>query len=265
MQNVICALQGAVLFVGKLPDLAFHSTVTPAAIAGLDTDIKKRIKGSSQWMTARCFVFDGTLNHETVLNGTVGILFADPGSEIGELLTKEAGPERLAKNPSWTGDLISTCWEILKTKPESYPAIFGKTFPFNRLSPTKNILDDNRLIYVLRQLIDNPEETVNVEKLSDAIGMSSSWLQHEFKNAVGLPLRAFRKWFRIKTAVIFLQQGATMADSAIAAGFYDQAHFTNVFREIFGISPSLVFSKGEPIHWYVQNEQIEKMLISLEK
>ncbi|AOP36299.1 transcriptional regulator [Leptospira tipperaryensis] len=248
------------MFVGKLPDLAFHSTVTSATVVGLDIDIKKRVKGNEEWMSARCFVFDGTLSHETILSGTVGILFADPGSEIGAILAKEAGPSGLSENPSWAPELISTCIEIFNTNPERYPEILTRSFPFNRLAPAKNIQDDDRLIRVLRKLVDSPEETINVDELAQEIGMSASWLQHEFKNVVGLPLRAFRKWFRIKTAVIALKQGASLADASLAAGFYDQAHFTNIFREIFGISPSVAFGKGEPIRWYIQNEEIEKIL-----
>ncbi|MBM9578119.1 helix-turn-helix transcriptional regulator [Leptospira sp. 201903070] len=251
------------MFVGQLPYLAFHSTVTSAAVVGLDTEIKKRVKGNTHWMSSRCFVFDGTLSHETDLNGSVGILFADPGSEIGAILAKDAGPNGLSENPAWAVELAATCLEIQASTPEQYPEILGRSFPFNRLAPAKNIQDDDRLIYVLRKLVENPEETVNVEELADEIGMSASWLQHEFKNVVGLPLRAFRKWFRIKTAVIALKQGASLADAALGAGFYDQAHFTNVFREIFGISPSVVFGKGESIRWYIQNEQIEKMLTVL--
>lgn len=260
MQNVICAIRGAVLFIGRLPYLSFHSTVTSATIVGLDTEIKKRVKGNKQWMSSRCFVFDGTLSHETILDGSVGILFADPGSEIGEILTKEAGPEKLSANPTWAPELIATCFEILTSNPDLYPEILNRSFPFNRLAPVKKIQDDDRIINVLRILIEKPEETINVQELANEIGMSESWLQHEFKNLVGLPIRAFRKWFRIKTAVIAIKDGATLADAALSAGFYDQAHFTNAFREIFGISPSSVFQKGKSIRWYIQDEQIEKIL-----
>ncbi|TGM52220.1 helix-turn-helix domain-containing protein [Leptospira vanthielii] len=260
MQNVICALRGAVLFVGQLPYLAFHSTVTSATVVGLNTEIKKRVKGNGQWMSSRCFVFDGTLSHETVLNGPVGILFADPGSEIGEILTKEAGPRGLSSNPTWAPKLIATCFEIQTANPEQYPNILSDSFPFNQLTPAKKIQDDDRLVNVIRKLIESPEETVNVDELASEIGMSESWLLHEFKNVVGLPIRAFRKWFRIKTAVIAIKHGATLTDAALSAGFYDQAHFTNVFRDIFGISPSVVFKKGESIRWYIQNEEIDKIL-----
>ncbi|MBM9549216.1 helix-turn-helix transcriptional regulator [Leptospira sp. 201903074] len=248
------------MFVGQLPYLAFHSTVTSATVVGLTTEIKKRLKGNGQWMSSRCFVFDGTLSHETVLDGPVGILFADPGSEIGEILTKEAGPNGLSSNPTWAQELIATCFEIQSANPEQYPEILSSSFPFNQLTPAKKIQDDDRLINVIRILIESPEETLNVEDLASEIGMSESWLLHEFKNVVGLPIRAFRKWFRIKTAVIALKKGATLTDAALNAGFYDQAHFTNVFRDIFGIAPSVVFKKGEPIRWYIENEEIDKIL-----
>lgn len=260
MQNVICALRGAVLFIGKLPYFAFHSTVTSAAVVGLDTEIKKRVKGNKEWMSSRCFVFDGTLNHETFLNGSVGILFADPESEIGEILKKEAGPTGLSPNPIWTPELIATCYEIQTANPEKYSEILNRSFPFNRLEPAQKIEDNEHIIYVLRKLIKNPKESLKIEELALEIGMSASWLQHEFKNALGFPLSTFHKWFQIKNAVIAIKEGRSFTEAALNAGFYDQTEFTNEFRDIFGIPPSVVFQKGESIRWYIQHEEIEKIL-----
>ncbi|TGK28215.1 AraC family transcriptional regulator [Leptospira gomenensis] len=251
----MCSWKGAVLFVGKLPDLEFHSTVTSAVVVGLDSDIKKRVRGNSDWMRSRCFVFDGRLNHETTWKGNVGILFADPGSPIGTLLSNEAGRKGLSSDPVWTSKLIRSCEQVLYTT--TYPNSFDGHFLLGekKVSETNSGYDE-RLIRVLRWIVQNPDETINIQKLAYKAGMSPSWLQHEFRNTIGIPIRAFRKWFRVKRAALALNGGSSFVDAALGAGFYDQSHFTNVFREIFGISPSAVFSKNEPIRWNVMDEHL---------
>ncbi|MCE9499316.1 MAG: AraC family transcriptional regulator [Leptospira sp.] len=243
------------MFIGRISDLSLHSTVTTAAVIGLDNDVNIRIEGEDDWIKSRSFIFEGSLSHESAYRGRIGILLADPGSDIGEIFSQELGSNRLAMGLSWELEFIKMCFGILEApSPDYYRDIFFQAFPFSRLVRAKSVLGDERLFRILRHLVVNPEESFNIDQLAEMIGMSPSWLQHEFKNAVGLPLRAFRKWFRIRTSVVAMKRGSSIAEAALIGGFYDQAHFTNVFREIFGISPSLVFSRGEPIRWFVEDE-----------
>ncbi|PKA05062.1 AraC family transcriptional regulator [Leptospira ellisii] len=250
----MCSWKGALLFAGKLPDLGFHSTITSAVVVGLDSDIKKRVQGDSDWMRSRCFVFDGRLNHETIWEGNVGILFADPGSKMGALLSNEAGRKGLSSDPIWTSRFIRSCENILEATTSD--VLDGNFLLGEKISFETDFRYDERLLRVLRWIVQSPEETINIQKLAYEVGMSQSWLQHEFRNAIGIPIRAFRKWFRVKRAALALNGGSSLVDAALNAGFYDQSHFTNVFREIFGISPSTVFAKNKPIRWHVQDEPL---------
>lgn len=40
----------------------------------------------------------------------------------------------------------------------------------------------------------------------------------------------------VSATIISLRRGASLVDAAVAAGFYDQRHFTTVFREMFGLT-----------------------------
>ncbi len=261
MENHLCILRGATLFVGRIPDLASHATVSAGAVVGLEGPVRKRVGDTREWLSARSFVFDGALRQETAFSGAVGILFTDPGSEIGEVLFADAGPGRVAAEPDWGEDFRKTCATILQAPSvEQFPAVLARAFPFNRLGPAVGITDDPRLMRVARELTTNPEAALDVNRLATMIGMSTSWLQHRFRSAAGLPLRQFRKWFQMKAAVIAIKEGAPLVEAALSAGFYDQAHFTNAFREIFGLSPAVVFNRDTRLRWYIENEESWKAL-----
>ncbi len=120
---------------------------------------------------------------------------------------------------------------------------------------------DPRLATVLEILLTAPEAAPSADELAAAVGMSRSWLLHRFKEDVGVPIRRFRNWFRLKAAVLLLKEGDSLAQAAVGAFFYDQFHFANAFREILGIQPGLVFSREGGIRWNIDNEQLTKRLL----
>lgn len=253
--NTLCILRGAAYWVGRLPNLGRHANVSATAVVGLDGPVRKRIEGRDQELSGRAFVFDGSLPQETYFAGPVGILFADPGSEIGERLVRDAGPARVAADPPWTDDFLATGQAVYSAAPNADLAqILARGYPFQLLEPIAALREDERLSRVVAELRAQPDAALEVERLAALIGMSPSWLQHAFRKRTGLPLRAYRKWFQMKAAVVALKDGAALADAALGAGFYDQAHFTNAFRDIFGVTPAAVFGRGEAIRWQIEEE-----------
>lgn len=91
---------------------------------------------------------------------------------------------------------------------------------------------------VLRQRIGEP---VRLRSLAAALGVSSSWLSHRFAEDIGIPLRRYVVWLRLRRAIERVLQGASWTEAAHAAGFSDSAHLSRSFRGTFGISPSSLF------------------------
>ncbi len=69
-------------------------------------------------------------------------------------------------------------------------------------------------------------------------GLSASRLGHLFKAEVGLPLRRYVLWMRLRDALTRALGGASMTEAAVGAGFADAAHFTRTCRRMFGLPPS---------------------------
>ncbi|WP_437941674.1 helix-turn-helix domain-containing protein [Sorangium sp. So ce341] len=79
---------------------------------------------------------------------------------------------------------------------------------------------------------------VDLARLSHEAGLSPRQMRHAFARGVGLPMRAYLRWKRLRRAVAAVEGGASLSAAAAAAGFADSAHLSRVFREQFGITPT---------------------------
>jgi AraC-like DNA-binding protein len=79
---------------------------------------------------------------------------------------------------------------------------------------------------------------VDLAKLSHEAGLSPRQMRHAFARDVGLPMRAYLRWKRLRRAIVAVEEGASLSAAAASAGFADSAHLTRVFREQFGMTPS---------------------------
>jgi AraC-like DNA-binding protein len=88
---------------------------------------------------------------------------------------------------------------------------------------------------LLALLPDNPNAPL--PDLAGTVGLSPSRLTHLFRDQVGIPLRAYRRWVRFLLAADALRVGASLTRAAHDAGFADVAHLHRTFRDHFGLRP----------------------------
>ncbi|MEM8907092.1 MAG: helix-turn-helix transcriptional regulator [Bacteroidota bacterium] len=82
-----------------------------------------------------------------------------------------------------------------------------------------------------------------LETLTTRVFLSESRLSHLFKANVGVSLKKYLIWCRLKmVAQQILEKGENLSEAAISSGFYDQAHLSKAFKEILGLSPSKVYN-----------------------
>lgn len=104
-----------------------------------------------------------------------------------------------------------------------------------------------KVIKYLKELESIPER-LPVSGLAKMSDLSTDRFRHLFRKEMGLTIRRYILWLRIRKAGLLLKEGVTLTFAAHAAGFSDSAHFSKTFKENFGIPPSLVFSKNEDLH-----------------
>lgn len=87
------------------------------------------------------------------------------------------------------------------------------------------------------------DNIVGMPRLAEAAAaahVSPSRLTHAFSHETGIPFRRYVPWTRIRRAVQEVSDGANLTDAAMNAGFSDSAHLSRVFRDNFGLPPSLL-------------------------
>lgn len=77
-------------------------------------------------------------------------------------------------------------------------------------------------------------------KLAAAVGLSAGRLIHLFTEEMGLPIRRYILWLRLRDVLISVVTGSSLTEAAHRAGFADSAHLSRTFRGMFGFPPSAI-------------------------
>jgi len=97
---------------------------------------------------------------------------------------------------------------------------------------------DPRIEKVMLGLENTPLEEISLETLAGSIHLSPSRLRHLFKEELGCTFSHYARWINVWKAVELWSMGKTFTEVAEATGFYDVAHLSRAFVDIFGLSPS---------------------------
>jgi AraC-like DNA-binding protein len=90
----------------------------------------------------------------------------------------------------------------------------------------------------LSLIADAPAADVSLADLAAAAGLSQYRLVRAFREQFGMPPHAFQVAQRVSRARRLLEAGASAADAAAKAGFFDQSHLHRHFRRRLGLTPA---------------------------
>jgi AraC-like DNA-binding protein len=126
--------------------------------------------------------------------------------------------EQLAEAPSWESrlDLIDASFAACEVP---------------RLEPE---------VLWLRRQLDATRGQARVEPLMDETGWSRRHVTERFRRQLGIAPKAYARLLRFQHATDLLgddRQGRSLADVAMAAGYYDQSHLTRDFASLAGMTP----------------------------
>jgi AraC-like DNA-binding protein len=128
----------------------------------------------------------------------------------------------VAPTPEQARALIASLLEVIDARPAA-----GARHPATRRMCT--YLDDTG--------------PIELASLSQQAGLSPRQMRHAFARDIGLSMRAYLRWKRLRRAIAAVEAGATLTAAATSAGFADSAHLSRVFREHFGMTPTQAFSE----------------------
>lgn len=86
---------------------------------------------------------------------------------------------------------------------------------------------------------DSVHRTHTVAEIAEAAGVSATTLARGYRRRYGCTVGERIRKLRIEAAArALVETDATLSVVALSAGFYDQSHFSNVFRKHMGLTPS---------------------------
>lgn len=106
---------------------------------------------------------------------------------------------------------------------------------------------DERIVHAMAVLKASFFAPPTASALAAQVGLSEGRLIHLFSEQMGLPIRRYILWLRMRDVIYSIALGKTMTEAAHAAGFSDSAHMTRTFRNMFGLRPSLLFKQQKNV------------------
>jgi AraC-like DNA-binding protein len=100
----------------------------------------------------------------------------------------------------------------------------------------------------LRRQLEASKGQARVEPLMDETGRSRRFVTDAFRRQYGVPPKTYARVLRFEHATSLLLERAgdrTMADVAMAAGYYDQSHLTREFAALAGMTPGTYAADAE--------------------
>lgn len=100
--------------------------------------------------------------------------------------------------------------------------------------------DEILMSKVMKTINDHlADPTLNVEMLAANVGMSRVHMHRKLKELTNQSARDFIRSIRLKQAANLLREkNLSVSEVAYATGFSNLSHFSNTFRDFYGISPS---------------------------
>ncbi|GBD48273.1 helix-turn-helix transcriptional regulator [Methylopila sp. Yamaguchi] len=233
---------GRTLFVGPLVYNAPHQHGAPVFLSSLGGTFGLRLKGGD-WLACGSAMVPAGLSHELRLDGEpVMVLYAEPDAggptALARLVTNAEERDGAIVGRSTATSLARALYERPDSAAWAAEAL-DDLLGFGRSHARREV--DPRVTAAVVALA--AEEPPTLSAVARSARLSPSRLQHLFKAEIGVPLRRYRSWTRMRRAIAEIVTGANFTTAAHAAGFADQAHFAHDFRATFGAPASVSLTR----------------------
>jgi AraC-like DNA-binding protein len=216
------------LYIGRPFGLTPHRNAVDVMVLALDGSFAAARGAGASYQTVRSLhIPANTLHHLTDIAGRMAFLYVDPldidREAIAASLETGLRPivEQLAADGDWRG--ARRALDELTRR--------GKNVPI-----------DPRISAAIERLRSEPGERPSLSETAKAGGLSASRFRHLFIAATGVPYRRFLIWIGIGEAMRLARAGADLTTAAHQGGFSSSAHFSAVYREMFGLTPSALLA-----------------------
>lgn len=179
------------------------------------------------------------------------------GQITGPLLIRPTGPAHIVGvrfRPQGAGQLFRFPMQQLANEtpalselvPSLADVIHEAAVPRLEAVLCRHVRDEDLLVTEAVNRLTGTHGTYAIGALATHLNISIRQLERRFESRVGLPIKQFARMQRFQRVFGELEtEGASWAETAIACGYYDQAHLIRDFKEFAGQPPALLLSGDE--------------------
>lgn len=247
--------EGGAVFVGGGYRTVAHERFPASLCLALDRPFRGRFGEGCAWGEWRGVLVAPNALQEADMRGTrVAILIVDPESEayhrIAHLLSAGGSPHHIADDVA--AGLIDVAREMTRRGRFEAARFWDLCLEAVGGKHAARPAIDRRVARVLELLKHATPEPPPLPRLAAAVGLSESRLSCLFNASLGLSIRRYAQWLRVRHAVFCMALGNTITAAAHEAGFADLAHLSRTFRAMFGLPISTFFGSTSAVDWVIR-------------
>lgn len=220
------------LYVGELPATGWHRHASPVLLMGLSGRFAVHLPNARP-ETCHSVLIDTGVEHVFDPCGEqVALMYLEPDSvEARGLRTHFQAQGGVIFDPA------------IRVTSRSRMEAHLRTFDLQSLLhlaclPAAPI--DARVTRSLLALRTSRDRPLARDCAGNAAHLSASRFNHLFRAEMGVSFRSYRVWSQVRSAMVGLSTNVNLTQAALHGGFVDSSHFSRMFRQTFGMTPSSV-------------------------
>jgi len=233
------------LYVGPGKATSLHRNHAAVWLNAPDGTMRATLADGSMLENSVIYLPSGTEYATEAANTSIAVLFWEPESASFQQIAERFDNVPRAFHCPHTG---AESWKMLQdasTTLAEAETVMARIFGLEQVDAPATAVVDSRINAALAFLRESPHEYDSLEALAEKAHLSPSRFAHLFKTVVGIPVRRYVLWMKMRRALDLAIAGDSLTTAALSAGFADSSHLTRTVRAMFGIAPEFLFRHRE--------------------
>jgi AraC-like DNA-binding protein len=245
---VVYIWRDLVLYIGQLPPNKHHRIAVDTFSINIEQPYSITTDEGQSWENIRSVLWLANCPHQSVFGDDVMVFcFMEPTLRICKIIKQKMYSDKgeyLVKFKN-EGEAIDTFTYLYNQRPDTDTAwevlcsLFNPSHTNHTDYMNHNL--DRRIHAVTTMIKQRIEHNYSIQDLADHVNLSTSRLEHLFKQQTNISIARYRMWTRIKQFAKPIGLNKTLTEAALETGFVDAAHFNRTFKYIVGMIPSTFF------------------------
>ena len=188
------------------------------------------------------------------------VMLTSENSDLAEITSLNLQVDHFISKPFNILKLKGAIAQGLKVREKMMGKLRRNEVDFDYSEKTIDSADDKLFVRINETLKKNLDDSsFGVNELASLVGISRVHLNRKMKDRYGVSPNNFIRSYRLKQAAyLLINNNVNVSEVAYRVGFSSHSHFSNTFREYFGMTPK------EFVTYYTEHPDDETLLKLLE-